>query len=141
MKFKVDHCLSAIRKLGRRARAGFTLAEVLAAVMFMAIVIPAAVEGLSLASLAGEVAQRKAVAGRIANKVLNELLVENKLQASGQVGDVLDGPIDYHWSMKSQLWTEDPTTPMMLATVTVSYPARGRNYEVHLSTLVPQNTL
>ena len=41
----------------RNCRA-FTLAEVLAAMLFIAIVIPAAVEAMHLASLAGEVAAR-----------------------------------------------------------------------------------
>ena len=45
--------------------AAFTLAEVLAALLFMAIVIPAAVEGLHIASLAGTVAARKGEAAHI----------------------------------------------------------------------------
>ena len=44
--------------------AGFTLAEVLAALVFMAILIPVALEGLSIASRAGEVAARKQRTGR-----------------------------------------------------------------------------
>ena len=43
--------------------------------LFMAIVIPAAVEALHVASLAGEVAARKGVAARIADRVLNESIV------------------------------------------------------------------
>src|ERR1051325_2433688 len=69
----------------RNAR-GFTLAEVLAALAFMAIVIPVAVQGLRVASLAGQVGQRKAVAGRIAERVLNELSVTGQLQGSGTSG-------------------------------------------------------
>jgi type II secretory pathway pseudopilin PulG len=138
MKLKpVTAALSAVK----RAAAGFTLAEALAAMMFMAIVIPIAVDGLRVASLAGEVGQRKAVAGRIANKVLNEMKVENKLQSSGQSGTVQDGGLTYTWSVKTELWTQDPTTPMLLATVTVSFPAQGHSYDVHLSTLIAQNTL
>ncbi len=138
MKFKpAPAALPAVK----RARAGFTLAEALAAMMFMAIVIPIAVDGLRIASLAGEVGQRKAVAGRIANKVLNEMKVENQLQSSGQNGTVQDGALTYSWSVKTELWTQDPTTPMLQATVTVSFPAQGRTYDVHLSTLIAQNTL
>ena len=37
----------------RRSAAGFTLAEVMAALVFMAIVIPVALEGLSIATRAG----------------------------------------------------------------------------------------
>ena len=40
----------------------FTLAEVLAALLFLAIVVPTAVEALHVASLGGEVAVRKSAA-------------------------------------------------------------------------------
>src|SRR5580704_3582100 len=59
----------------RRMAAAFTLAEVLAALLFLAIVIPAAVEVLHVASLAGEVAARKSEAARVADRGLNENLV------------------------------------------------------------------
>jgi hypothetical protein len=124
----------------RRSRAGFTLAEALAALVFLAIVIPAAVHGLQVAALAGEVGQRKAVAARIANKVINELKVENQLQSS-QNGNVQYNGINYRWSLKSELWTQDATLPMFQATVTVSFPAQGRAYDVSLSTLVAQPAL
>src|SRR5882762_4963509 len=54
-----------------RRCAGFTLAEVLAALLFMAIVIPVAVQGLHIASRAGSVSERKAVGARIAERKLN----------------------------------------------------------------------
>src|SRR5277367_3582040 len=92
-------------------RAAFTLAEVLAAMMFMAIVIPVAVQGLRIASLAGEVGQRKIVAARIGNKVLNELKVTGQLQNSGQSGVVNEGGLQFNWSVRSQTWTENTATP------------------------------
>ena len=57
----------------KRRHSGFTLAEVLAALLFLAIVIPVTLQGLRVASMAGEVGQRKMIAARIGNKVLNEL--------------------------------------------------------------------
>ena len=59
----------------KRGAAAFTLAEVLAAMLFLALVIPAAVEALHVAGLAGEVAARKSAAARVADRVLNESLV------------------------------------------------------------------
>src|SRR6478735_6417980 len=59
----------------RRLQAGFTLAEVLAALLFMAIVIPVAVQGLRIASRAGSLSERKAIAARLADSKLNELVV------------------------------------------------------------------
>ncbi len=123
-------------------RCAFTLAEVLAALLFLSIVIPVASQGLRVASLAGEVGQRKMVAARIGNKVLNELKVTSQLQNTGQSGAVLDHGVNYRWTMKNQAWTEDTVSQMTVATVTVSFTAQANNYEVHLSTLVaPQQQL
>jgi prepilin-type N-terminal cleavage/methylation domain-containing protein len=126
----------------KRRRAGFTLAEVLAALLLMAIVIPVALQGLRVASTAGEVGQRKMVAARIGNKVLNELKVTGQLQNSAQSGAAQDRGLSYRWTVKNQGWTEDALSQMTLATVTVSFLVQGKNYDVHLSTLVaaPQQT-
>ena len=117
-------------------RSGFTLAEVLAALLLMAIVIPVALQGMHIASMAGEVGQRKMIAARIGNKVLNELKVTAQLQNTGQSGVVLDHGLSFRWTVKNQAWTEDTLSQMTVATVTVSFLAQGRSYEVHLSTLV-----
>src|SRR5437899_934923 len=55
--------------------AAFTLAEVLAALLFMAIVIPVALEGMHVASRAGSVAVRKREAARVAERLLNESII------------------------------------------------------------------
>jgi type II secretory pathway pseudopilin PulG len=135
------NCKPAILKASaiKRARA-FTLAEVLAAMMFMAIVIPVAMQGLRIASLAGEVGQRKSVAARIGNKVLNELKVTGQLRNSTQSGVVKENGLEYKWSVRSQIWTEETTSPMTLVTLTVAYTAQGKNYDVRLSTLLAQTS-
>jgi prepilin-type N-terminal cleavage/methylation domain-containing protein len=123
-------------RIARRNRSGFTLAEVLAALLVLAIVIPVALQGLRVASTAGEVGQRKMIASRIGNKVLNELKVTGQLQNTGQTGVVQDHGINYRWTVKNQGWTEDTLSQMILATVTVTFPVQGKNYDVRLSTLV-----
>lgn len=115
------------------ARAGFTLAEVLAALMFMAIVIPVAVEGLRVASLAGQVGTRKAVAARIGDNVLNDLLATGQYTRSPQNGTVLEGPYEYNWQTRLDTWTH---STLKLLTVQVTFPVQGQEYEVRLSTLV-----
>jgi hypothetical protein len=102
----------------------------------MSIVIPVALQGLRVASTAGEVGQRKMVAARIGNKVLNELKVTSQLQNTGQSGVAQDHGLSYRWTIKNQSWTEDSLSQMSVATVTVSFQVQGRNYDVHLSTLV-----
>src|ERR1044072_6217289 len=91
----------------KRARAAFTLAEVLAALAFMAIVIPVAVEGLRIANLAGEVGQRKTVAARIAERVLNEWIIGSRVQGTAQSGTIQESTVQYRWSIRSEPWSED----------------------------------
>ena len=145
-----------------RALAAFTLAEVLAALLFMGIVIPVAVQALRIASLAGEVARRKAEAARVAERVLNEcILLTNYFQAS-QRGVVTEGTREFEWTIQSEAWNQTMTNqipasgtsgqmaggqpivnqmasgqvPMTLLTVEVRYPVQNQEYSVRLSTLV-----
>jgi hypothetical protein len=106
---------------------------VLAALAFMAIVIPVAVEGLRIANLAGQVSQRKAVATRIAERVLNEMLITSQMRGSAQNGTMQEGFQEYRWSIRAEPWPEDA---MRLVTVQVMFPVQGRDYDVRLSTLV-----
>jgi hypothetical protein len=102
----------------------------------MAIVIPVALQGLRVASTAGEVGQRKMVAARIGNKVLSERKVMAQLQNTGQTGVVQEHGISYRWTVKNEPWTEDALSQMTVASVTVSFPVQGKNFDVRLSTLV-----
>ncbi len=110
----------------------FTLAEVLAAMLFLAIVIPTAVEALHVSSLAGEVAARKGAAARIADRVLNESLVMTNWNNGVQNGTVSEGALDFRWTLSSQPWPQDT---MQLLTAQVTFQAQGKDYSVKLSTL------
>jgi type II secretory pathway pseudopilin PulG len=112
--------------------AGFTLVEVLAALLFLAIVIPTAVEALHMATLSGEVAIRKSAAARVADRVLNNSIMTTNWNNGTQNGTVTEGPVDYRWTLTSQTWPQDT---MQLLTVEVKYPAQGRDYSVTMSTL------
>ena len=118
--------------------AGFTLVEVLAALLFLAIVIPTAVEALHVATLSGEVAIRKGAAARVADRVLNESIVMTNWNTGTQSGTVTEGVEDYNWTLTSQTWPQDS---MQLLTVEVHYPAQGKDYSVKLSTLADPQTL
>ncbi len=63
-----------------RSRAGFTFAEVLAALVFMAIVIPVVMQGISIANRAGVGAERKEIAVQLAANMLNQLSISNLWQ-------------------------------------------------------------
>src|SRR5437667_10812877 len=86
----------------------FTLAEVLAALVFMAILIPVALEGLSIASRSGEVAARKSEAALVAESILNEHIVTTNWNTSLQNGTVRYGTRDFNSPMRNDPWTQDP---------------------------------
>jgi prepilin-type N-terminal cleavage/methylation domain-containing protein len=136
-----------------RGRGGFTLAEVLAALLLMAIVIPVAMQGMGIATRAGEVSQRKAMAARIGEKVLNETIVTGQLNQSLQSGVEQQGPCQFRWTIRNEPWNQLASVPVLNSpnginqgvvnqnnihelSVDVTFPAQGRDYAVHLSTLV-----
>jgi len=122
----------------RNCRA-FTLAEVLAAMLFLAIVIPAAVEAMHLASLAGEVAARKGAAARVADRILNESLVTTNWSNGTQSGTTSEGAEEFRWTLTSAAWPENAA--LMTLTAEVKFTAQGKDYAVKLNTLaVPPGT-
>lgn len=134
MKFKPTIMLEPGANRWRR---GFTLAEALAALAFLALVIPVAVEGLRVANLAGEVAMRKTVAARIADREMNEILATKQYQQSSASGSVEEEGRLYQWQLTSTAWN---LAQLRLLTMRVVYAIQGRDYEVHLTTLVDTST-
>jgi len=122
----------------RRGRcAAFTLAETLVALLFLAIIIPAAVQALHIASGAGEIAVRKSEAARIADRVLNQSLVMTNWSGGQQQGTVGEGADDFRWTLTSQNWQKDN---MELLTAEVSFSTQGREYSLTMSTLASLQT-
>jgi type II secretory pathway pseudopilin PulG len=132
--------------------AAFTLLEVVAALALMAIIIPVIYEALNLAGLAGEVAQRKALAARIGERALDEAIIGNPTQFA-RAGSEQSGPSLFRWTLKDEPWTElnkaaNVSTPNGISqtgvssaniheySVDVVFAAQGKDYTVHLSTLV-----
>lgn len=117
-----------------RSARGFTLIEVLAALLLMAIVIPVAMQATGIASRAGMMGQRKAAAMRIADRMLNELVVTGEAkQSTSSSGTVAEGDASYSWTLQSTSWTEDAMTQL---TVSVSFSVQGATHTVSASTLI-----
>ena len=114
---------------------GFTLAEVLAALLLMAILVPVTMEGVSVASRAGTLGQRKAAAARIAERVLDEQIVGRLIGTATPEGTVFEGDLAYPWSIRSDGWTEDETSSLTVVTARVDFTIQGRTYDVAVSTL------
>ena len=128
MKFAIKKCSAS-----RNAASAFTLAEVLAALLFMAIVIPVAMQGLRVSSRAGELADRKREAARVAERILNESIVTTNWNKSASSGVVQEGDREYRWSLRNESWTQ---SSMQMLSVEVAFPVQGEDHTVQLSTLV-----
>ena len=103
---------------------------------FLAIVIPVAVQALQVASLAGQVAERKSVAARVADRLLNEQIVTGQWKQSASSGTVEEGARQFRWNLRNRSWDKDS---LRLLTMQVSYQVQGKDYDVQLSTLVDSN--
>jgi type II secretory pathway pseudopilin PulG len=128
--------LTTVQNSRRHDRA-FTLAECLVALLFVAIVIPAAVEALHVASGAGEITVRKSEAARVADRILNESLVMTNWSAGQQNGTTEEGADQFRWTLTSQTW---PADTMELLTAEVTFSTQGRPYSVKMSTLANLQT-
>ena len=127
----------AMKNARRRSTAGFTLAEVLAALLFMAIVIPVAIEGMHVASRAGTVSERKGEAARMAQRLLAENLVTTNLNQAVQGGTLTEGQREFNWTLHSDPWNQDPYQNVIRQlTVEVKFKAQNQEYAVRMSTLV-----
>jgi hypothetical protein len=120
-------------KLETGNESAFTLAEVLAALLFLAIVIPAAIEAMHVASLAGEVAARKGAAARIADRVLNESLVTTNWSNGTQTGTATENGRSFNWTLTTQSWPQD--SALQVVTAEVKFTAQAKEYSVKLDTL------
>lgn len=101
--------------------------------LFMAIVIPVAIMGLRLASQTGEVANRKAIAVRVAERVLNEITIAGAGLAAATDGTIREGDLEYRYQLAIEPAGLDT---LNLATVQVFYRVQDKEYDVQLSTLL-----
>ena len=114
---------------------GFTLIEVLAALLLMAILIPVTMHGVTVASRAGMMGQRKASAMRIAERVLDEQVISGQIGTSTPYGTIVEGTVAYPWTIRSDPWPEVPESGMSVVTVRVEFSVQGNTYDVAATTL------
>lgn len=115
----------------------FTLVEVLAALLLVAIVIPVVMQGISLATTAASSAKRRTEAASLAQSKMAELVATD-----GWSGGVLSGSFDvddgneadaYSWQADVSAWTEPY---VKLLAVHVMWDGTDGQRSVTLSTLV-----
>lgn len=125
----------------RFRNSAFTLIEVLAALMFLAILLPVVIGGLSLSNRVSVFAERKEVAADLAENKLNGQLIGNAWQtASNSSGDFGPDYPGYRWEMTQESWQGDTVNLMTQLTMEVFYKVQGEEHSVRLATLVSANT-
>jgi prepilin-type N-terminal cleavage/methylation domain-containing protein len=132
---RADWRLSRLGMRGRRH--GFTLIEVLATIMLLAIVIPAITEGLHVATGMASSAKHRTEAAALAESKLNELVATGEWQSGQTAGDFTPDWPDYKWQATLSNWQYDNTTVgLQQLDVQVSWLYRNRQDSITVSTLV-----
>lgn len=121
------------RPTADHSRRGFTLAEVLAALVLLAVVVPVALEGVSVASRAGVTGQRQAAAARVAERVLGEFVSTGRTETGVESGTAREDGVTYTWRLDRIPWAADPLEEV---TVRVSYDVQGQSRSLSLSTIL-----
>lgn len=125
----------------------------------MAIVIPVTVQALRVASFAGQVGDRRAAATRVAERVLNEMVVTGVAGNGGQNGTIQEGTRTFRWTLSTEVWNPSGRTgattgstsfsstssssssgSLNLVTVRVAFDVQGEEHDVLLSTLLDTST-
>ena len=110
-------------------RTGFTLAEVLATLVLIGLVLPVVMQGISLALKAAEDASKRGEAASLAEAKLNELVLlgdENR-EMSGDFGPDWAG---FRWT-RTELAVDDA---MIEVAVEVQWETRGQPRALALTT-------
>lgn len=128
-------------------RRGFTLIEALAALLLVGIVMPIAMQALSLVLRLAGTAARTDTAVMLAESTMHEILSQQTWDSTEMEGTFegeefgecdLAGtgaaPSPYRWRATLVDWIDSSLTEL---TVRVTWVARGREHEVTLTTLVP----
>lgn len=111
--------------------------EILAALTFLAVVVPAIIGAATLANRAGVTAERATIASELAENKLGEMLVGNAWStAAGTKGDFGTDWPGYRFEVGTSDWTGDTANRMTEIDVDVFYSVQGAERNVHLSTLV-----
>lgn len=131
MRFKPTNWPSRCARAGCRP-AGFTLAETLAALAFVSVVIPVAVHGVRVANLAAQVAERRVVATRVADRVLNEIIATGRWNSAGS-GTVQEGRHTFTWRSQAVAWQRATLREL---TVSVTFNVQGVERVARAATIV-----
>ena len=112
---------------------GFTLIEILAALLLIGLILPTAMKGVSLATMLASDSSHKYEALDLAETKLAEILLQQEWKSSSGTGTFEDKYDSYQWTMSVSDWTMAGIKQIDLF---VYWQQRNRQRNVTLSTLV-----
>lgn len=125
---------NATRKKKKTAAKGFTLIEILAALLLIGLVLPAVMKGISLVSILASDSDHKYEALDLAQTKMAEVLLEESWQNSSSLTARFENEYeDYEWGLDVSDWTE---AGVKQVDVFVYWQQRNRQRQIQLSTLV-----
>jgi prepilin-type N-terminal cleavage/methylation domain-containing protein len=118
---------------GRHGRPAFTLVEILATLVLVAIILPVAMSGISLALNVADESRRQTEAASLAQSKAAEIVACQLWTTSTMGGDFRPDHPEYRWESLVTNWQG---TSVRQLDVQVLWTHHGRDRRVALSTLV-----
>jgi prepilin-type N-terminal cleavage/methylation domain-containing protein len=119
-------------------RRGFTLIEILATLVLVAIILPVAMSGISLALGVADQSRRQTEAASLAQTKMAEIIASQQWQTSSLAGDFAPDRPEYRWVAQVTDW--QGTTVKQLDVQVLWNQRGGTDKGVTLSTLVYTGT-
>ena len=113
---------------------GFTLVEILATFVLIAIILPVAMEGIYLSTKMASDSKKKIEAGTLAEIKMTDLLVNKDWTDGDDNGNFGNDYPEYTWRYEVKDWESEDM--MRQIDLYVEWAATGRTHSVVLSTLV-----
>ena len=120
----------------KRREQGFTFVEILAALLFLGIVMPVVIGALQVSNRAAVLSERSAVAVQLAENQLAELQIGDAWSSAASTGEFGEEWPGYRWELTKADWENGAMTELQLA---VFFTVQGREQDVRLSTLVSES--
>jgi type II secretion system protein I len=115
---------------------GFTLIEMLVTLALIALVMPAAMRGISLSMQLGGQSRKEIEAVALARTQLTELLITGDWENGARNGDFGSDWPGYKWNVDVSNWTESSNDSLRQLELTVTWPSRNTTRKCVLATLV-----
>ena len=114
----------------------FSLIEILAATLVVAVVVPTVVAGLRVAMRVSEDGSRRLHAAELGSALLDEWRAAGTWSEQSEKGDFGETERGYRWELLSSTWSGNALGTTTELDLVIFYPVQGQENQVILSTLV-----